>query len=945
MCTTSNFSVPTPRKSSLNRLAEALAECCRTQLLREKWLLVPSYRVGQQWLDVVARAGQPVVNVHLRTLVALALELAGPSLARDGLRPLSPLARFVTIGRVLQQHREFDYLGSPPVGLSRIQQLAATLSDLRLAGLGPDDLERVPYEAAQKGRDLIGLLRAYLDRLRQDKIADEADVLRRALAANLKQDVLVLVPEDLELPALGKKLIGGIPDSQRIELPVDPPSSRSVDDVFRALGETNEVRGVLRRCLANGWPLDQVEMVSTDSDLYGGLSYEVAAALHREDSVTFADGIPVRYSRPGRALTAWLAWRRADFPQSSLVAMVRDGLITITEEVSIARLAGVLRIVPVGFGRERYMAKLDEFITGLTRQFADADEERRPHLARRLEIARLLRPMIDGLLQTASGPLLSDAAVFLRNHARCATELDNNARQVLLERIDEMSLLLAQNETAPVDESEWLEMLARETHVLGSGPRPGCLHVASIWSGGHSGRPHTFILGLDRGRFPPAGGQDPVLLDEERRSLSNHLPTSRQQRDRVLQRWSELLARLRGRATLSYSCRNLADDSEMFPSSAVLQQLHNPKELPNAMALAPSHAEESLDGTEWWLWRLCVDRPVRAPLALLGECFPRLGRGLQAARQRASEAFTAYDGFVPEAGPNLDPAGFPDRLFSPSRLETLGACPLRYFYQYALGLEVPDELEMDPHRWLPPAESGQLLHEVFCRFLRDGGKLTDILQERIEHFRKKFPPPNAGVFRRECRELERAGRIFLAEEEELHSHCRPLDFEREISDVPLRLPDGTAIHVRGRIDRVDEMDGELALWDYKTGSTFRFRDTRKDPFAQGRVLQHALYLALAEAYYGRSVAQFGYFFPTEKGRGERLVFTPAQLADAPGLLARLRQLIARGAFPATNTVADCAFCDYQAVCGDVENTIAHSSQKLASATNDVLQPFRQLRLP
>ena len=948
MSTTNNFSAPTPCKSSLNRLTGALAESCRKHLLREKWLLAPSYRVGQQWLDAVARSGQPVVNVRLKTLPALALELAGPSLARDDLKPLSPLGRLAVVGCLLRRQRKRrsteSYLGSLPDSLAFVQQMAATLRDLRLAGLGPDDLDCGRYEAAQKGRELINLFRAYQDTLRQRRLADEADVLRRAASGEFSSDALVLAPEDLELTALERALLDTIPRQQRIDLPVDPPSERRVDEVFRAVGEINEVREVLRRCLANGWLFDQVELLSTDPDLYGGLVYEVTAALRREDAVTFADGIPVRYTRPARALNAWLAWRRAEFPQSSLVAMVQDRLLALPENLSPTRLAGVLRNVPIGFGRERYLSKLDEFIAGLTRQLTDADSDRRPVVERRLEIARALRPVVERLLQTTGDSILPSAAAFLRDHAHCVAELDNNARQLLLERIEEMTALLQADGTGSVDEAEWLEMLIREARVLGLGPRPGCLHVASVWSGGRSGRPHTFVVGLDSGRFPPWGGQDPVLLDGERQSLSEHLATSGQRSEQVVQQFARLLARLRGSVTLSYSSRNLADDTETFPSSAILRQLANEQELPSACSFAPMRTEESLEETEWWLWRLCAaSKRVREPMTLVGGCFPRLGRGLHAAQQRASEGFTAYDGFAPEAGPDLDPARSPQRLFSPRRLETLGTCPLRYFYRYALGLELPDELELDPHRWLPPAEFGQLLHEVFHRFLRDGGRLADILQERIEHYREQFPPPNEGVFRRDCRRLERAGRVFLAEEDELRQTCRPFEFEKEISGVPVRLPDGVTIHMRGRIDRVDEMAGKLALWDYKTGNPSRFAKTSKDPFVQGRILQHALYIALAEAHYGRPVAQFGYFFPTEKGRGERIIFTPAKLADAPNVVARLRELIARGAFPATNQMDDCAYCDYRPICRDIEAITAQSAGKLASPVNNVLQPFRELR--
>lgn len=912
MGTTSNFSASTPRKISLNRLAESLADSCRTHLLREKWLLVPSYRVGQQWLDTVARAGQPVVNLRLHTPTSFALELTGPHL--EGRQLLTPLGRVVLAAQLLRQLGA-GYLGGLRPSLALAERIAATLHDLRLAGLEPDDLERGRFEAPSKGREIIELLRAYRQTLAEHHLVDDADLFRQA-QPSLPAHVLVLVPADLEFGVLERRLLAALPTKQRITLPVDEVRVTEFTDAFNAVGETSEAREVLRRCLANGWPLDQVEVLHADAETYVSRFYEIAVAL--DVPITFAEGIPVRYSRPGRALAAWLAWLGDDFPQSALVAMIRDGLL----EGIPAHLAAALRVVPIGFGRDRYLSELDAQSAALERQQAEreTDEEGEPRaehrasLQRRREALAALRAPIGQLLAVATKQPLDAAAEFLAKHARCVNELDNYARDVLQERIAELKSWLPSGDDA-ISAREWLSALLRETRVLGQGPRPGQLYVAGWENGGHSGRPHTFLVGLDSNRFPPAGRQDPVLLDNERHALSPELATVSAQRERAARRFEQLRARLRGTITVSYSCRDVAGDSELFPGLA----------LPAAKtaAMAPAMETAALSESEWWLWRLCAAEPVREPATLVGECFPWLGRGLRAAAQRQSEAFTGYDGRVPDAGPDLDPAVAADRLFSPHRLESIGTCPLRYFFHYALGLQEPEELELDTERWLPPAEFGQLLHEVFHRHVRDGVPLEEVLKQRIARYREKFPPPNEGVWRRDCRRLERAIRIFAAEE----TDGRPIDFEREISGVPVKLPDGTTMHVRGRIDRVDETDAGLALWDYKTGSTYRFRTPRNDPFNGGRILQHAIYIELAKAHYGRPVAQFGYFFPTEKGRGERILFIPAQLADAPRVLAGLRELIARGAFLATTDVNDCAFCDYRSICRDVEAVTAQSQRK------------------
>ena len=911
MVTTSNFSASTPRKSSLTRLAESLAESCHTHLLREKWLLVPSYRVGQQWLDAVARSGQPVVNLRLHTPVSFALELAGSQLESRQL--LTPLGRVVLAARLLQQLGG-GYLGGLRPSLALAERLAATLHDLRLSGLEPGDLELGRFEAPSKGHEIIELLRAYRQMLAEHRLVDDADLFRQA-PPSLPTDVLVLVPADLELGLLERRLVAALPAKQRITLPVDEARVTELTDAFNAVGETNEVREVLRRCLANGWPLDQVEVLHTDFETYVSRFYEIAASL--DVPVTFAEGIPVRYSRPGRALAAWLAWLGDDFRQSALVAMIRDGLL---EGIPV-HLAAALRVVPIGFGRDRYLSGLDAQSAALERQQAELETddegeprvEHRASLQRRREALAALRVPIAQLLAVAAQGPLDAAAGFLAKHARCVNELDNYARDVLQERIAELKSWLPSDDA--VSAREWLAALLRQTRVLGQGPRPGHLYVAGWENGGHSGRLYTFLVGLDSDRFPPAGRQDPVLLDSERQALSPELATVSAQRERAARRFERLRARLRGTITASYSCRDVADDTELFPGL--------PLPATKTAAIAPATEAEALSESEWWLWRLCAAQPVREPTTLVGECFPWLGRGLCAARQRQSEVFTAYDGHVPEAGSDLDPALAADRLFSPHRLETVGTCPLRYFFHYALGLQEPEEWELDAERWLPPAEFGQLLHEVFHRHLRDGAALDEVLKERIARYREKFPPPNEGVRRRDCRRLERAIRIFAAEEME----GKPVDFEREISGVPVKLPGGTTIHVRGRIDRVDETDAGLALWDYKTGSTFRFRTRRNDPFNGGRVLQHAVYIELAKAYYGKPVALFGYFFPTEKGRGERILFTPAQLAGAPRVLAGLRGLIARGAFLATTEADDCAFCDYRSICRDVEEVTAQSKRK------------------
>jgi hypothetical protein len=92
------------------------------------------------------------------------------------------------------------------------------------------------------------------------------------------------------------------------------------------------------------------------------------------------------------------------------------------------------------------------------------------------------------------------------------------------------------------------------------------------------------------------------------------------------------------------------------------------------------------------------------------------------------------------------------------------------------------------------------------------------------------------------------------------------------------------------------------------------------------------------------VKQAGYYFPTGRGQGERIVRTREQLADAGKVMGHLCQIVANGAFLATNDPEeDCGYCDYQLICHDLVATAAASQLKLKNGRNKTLEPIRELR--
>ena len=152
--------------------------------------------------------------------------------------------------------------------------------------------------------------------------------------------------------------------------------------------------------------------------------------------------------------------------------------------------------------------------------------------------------------------------------------------------------------------------------------------------------------------------------------------------------FARLLARLRGAVTLGYCCRSLDDDREMFPSPVLISAFrilsgeHAGDQdaflrwLPDPTSFAARGPELCSDITEWWLWRACGDQEILNADEVIARSFPHLHQGIAATLERQSDRFTEYDGYVPQAGLDLDPTRPDGPVLSASRLEKLGSCPM-----------------------------------------------------------------------------------------------------------------------------------------------------------------------------------------------------------------------------------------------------------------------------
>jgi RecB family exonuclease len=988
-------------------IVSVLAATCREHLLTEKILIAPSLAIGHQLADAVAQSGTSWVNLRVETMRTLTDAVAGFSLAQEGCTVLSRAQALAIVerscDRALDSSSYFAALAGRP-GLHRAIQ--RSLDDLRHAGVEPAALPHAAFEDPRKAEDLTRILAVYEAELKERRFVDRYGVLARATAllrsgaaAPWLADAIWLFIDGVELTGAEESFLGQL-TRNRVTLGGHAATRPGRIDFRRAAGEENELRGAFRDLLASGIRFDEAELVYTTTDPYLPLAYELAAGY--EIPCTFAEGVPASFTRPGQAGVAFLAWLGGGWHAAELQRAAVGGSLSV-KGLPGSVFARVLRSAAIGWGRDRYGKRLDTLRADRAKSHElEEDEGRRESLAKSLEQIALTHEAIEALLGLTSAVAEGeeiDAAVaaraaagFVTRFAAVRNELDVMAREALIRVFSELAVLpptaIPRGEAA----ARLMETV-RRVHVSASNPRPGFLHVAPLRLAGWSGRRRTFVAGLDESRHPGAGLQDPIVLDAERAAINRSIEPGQlvmlgEAPVRAGLRFRQFLSRASAsELTLSWNGVDLRARTERFPSSQLLTVYRQAigradatyAEMSSAVVTDGFVDPSPLSQSEWWLMRRFAGAGTDLSPALL-EAYPGLAEGARADAAHEADAITAWDGLVSPRGSELDPR-LNGRIYSASQLETMARCPYRYFVERVLHVKAIEEIEFDPDRWLEAREFGSMLHEVLETSMAElcsaGRKpvleflprMEAIATDALQRWREDVPPPSEAAFESRRDELLASCEIFLRREEEACRTVTPRYFEVSFGfgedgpdtiamPEPLSIPlgGGREVLLRGRIDRVDydEASGQWSVWDYKSGGTWEY--DKGGHLQRGTKVQHAIYARALRAMLDRkgergAVASSGYFFPTPKGRGARIV------PRAPGdgveegvnaplerVLNALFDVVGSGLFPHASMPNPCAFCDFQAVCGGSDLAGSRMQRKLdANASDAGVAAWRRLQ--
>lgn len=388
---------------------------------------------------------------------------------------------------------------------------------------------------------------------------------------------------------------------------------------------------------------------------------------------------------------------------------------------------------------------------------------------------------------------------------------------------------------------------------------------------------------------------------------------------------------------------------------------------------APEHPEEAIDDSEYdfaILARLKTagKEASKGAAAYLLSANTHLARALRARARRWRNRWTPADGLVdpaPETVELLKGYRLAARAYSPTALESYGACPYRFFLQGIYRLRTREEVEA--LEALDPLTRGALIHEAQYRVLTelrsaqqlplvprhlDGafGMLDRVITRVAAEYRERLAPAIPRVWEDGIEGIRLDLREWLRQMTE-DPRWVPWYFEWSFGvprDVRPNADPASAVEpaqvlgsalLRGSIDLIERRaDGTLRVTDHKTGKA---EVEEGACVSGGRSLQPLLYALAAEVLLQAPVESGRLYYCTSSGEFiQRTVPLDEQTrAHARAALDLIDRALEQGFLPAAPAAEACDTCRYRLVCGPHEPH--RTSQKPRGRLTD-LHALREL---
>jgi len=142
----------------MNKTIKILSGLCEKYRFEEKLLFVPSYSIGHQIGEYLAKTGVAWINLRTTTVSGYAQELVSLDLNKNKIRLIDSHERLVIIEKLYRSDEELRDSDCYFEGASEVpgilKCLANTVHEMRMAGLSHKGLDEKAFIIEEKGREL-----------------------------------------------------------------------------------------------------------------------------------------------------------------------------------------------------------------------------------------------------------------------------------------------------------------------------------------------------------------------------------------------------------------------------------------------------------------------------------------------------------------------------------------------------------------------------------------------------------------------------------------------------------------------------------------------------------------------------------------------------------------------------------------------------------------------
>jgi hypothetical protein len=260
---------------------------------------------------------------------------------------------------------------------------------------------------------------------------------------------------------------------------------------------------------------------------------------------------------------------------------------------------------------------------------------------------------------------------------------------------------------------------------------------------------------------------------------------------------------------------------------------------------------------------------------------------------------------------------------SATSIESYAACPFRFFLRFVLRAQTPEETGEEIDHFAFGRLRHQVLERVFRRFDAVGrwplradqfelDLVDEVCDDALAEWRQTEPVGHPALFAVKERQLREQVAALVRSEAAapVAEGCRPARFEQPFGPLAIAAPDGDAVYLSGKIDRIDVGDGRAVVFDYKPGSKRIYQALLSADASCVTAWQLPIYAAAVRAELGiESVAAC--FYSLKDAATTRAVSAPAHFATA---LVQLVRPLRSGDFTVRPRADACERCDMVAAC-------------------------------